>query len=59
MPNSTNASLKEYFKDTADFLEILRHWWDIVNSSFSVLKANIKRNEWRKPIKQNEHCLQK
>jgi hypothetical protein len=42
--------------DTAQFTEIIRKWWDIVNNS-SVIKGKIKRNEWctpfEKPLESN------
>lgn len=37
-------------EDTAEFLEIIRNWWDIVNNR-DVLKGIIKRNEMCLPFK--------
>ncbi|VEN41670.1 unnamed protein product [Callosobruchus maculatus] len=48
---STISSLKctPEYQDTADFVEIIRRWWDIVNTR-NVLKGTLKRNEWSKPF---------
>jgi hypothetical protein len=48
---STIAALKEIedYAETADFVEIIRNWWDIVNSK-SVIVGKIKRNEYSGPI---------
>lgn len=47
--HSTISSLKNMpnAQDTADFLEIIRQWWDIVNNR-SFLKGRLKRNDWCK-----------
>jgi THAP domain/Transposase protein len=51
---STISSLKEFgYHDTADFLEVIRHWWDIVNNT-SVTKALIKKNKWCQPISRED-----
>lgn len=42
-------TLEEEYKDTADFLQIIRHWWDIVNTK-STIKGKIKLNKWSGPI---------
>jgi hypothetical protein len=54
---STISCLKSKgMNDTAQFTEIIRKWWDIVNNS-SVMKGQIKRNEWctpfEKPLESN------
>jgi hypothetical protein len=48
---STIAALKEIedYAETADFVEIIRNWWDIVNSK-SVIAGKIKKNEYSGPI---------
>ncbi|CAH1978417.1 unnamed protein product [Acanthoscelides obtectus] len=48
---STISALKcvPEYQDTADFVEIIRKWWDIVNTR-DVLKGTIKRNDWCKPF---------
>ena len=48
---STIAALKEIddYNETVDFVEIIRNWWDIVNSK-SVIAGKIKRNEYSGPI---------
>lgn len=48
---STISGLRtiEGCEDTADFLEIIRHWWDIVNTR-NYLKGTLKRNDWSKPF---------
>jgi hypothetical protein len=51
---STISSLKELgFYDTAEFLEIIRHWWDIVNNT-SVTKTHQKNNKWCQPINRTD-----
>lgn len=49
--DSTISALqrKENHKETAEFLEIIRKWWSIVNVK-SFTKGNRKRNEWCDPI---------
>ncbi|XP_044766292.1 uncharacterized protein LOC123322410 [Coccinella septempunctata] len=48
--DSTIAALKDFgFNDTADFLQLIRNWWDVVNNT-SVIKGVIRRNEFSKPI---------
>ncbi|KAF2883780.1 hypothetical protein ILUMI_22366 [Ignelater luminosus] len=38
------------YKETAEFLQIIRNWWDIVNNR-DVIKGEIKRNDMCKPFK--------
>ncbi|XP_045482104.1 uncharacterized protein LOC123686148 [Harmonia axyridis] len=48
--DTTIAALKDFgFNDTADFLQLIRNWWDIVNNT-SVIKGIVRRNEFSKPI---------
>lgn len=49
--DSTISALQcqDDFKETADFLEIIRKWWSIVNVK-SNTKGIRKRNEWCDPI---------
>jgi len=54
---STIACLKTIpdCKDTADFLQIIRQWWDIVNNR-NFLKGTLKRNDWCKPFTDDSDC---
>jgi hypothetical protein len=52
--SSTVSCLKsKSINDTAQFCEIIRKWWDIVNNT-SNIKGKIKRNEWCTPF-EKEH----
>lgn len=48
--HSTIAAMRDFkYNETADFLEIIRNWWDIVNNT-STFKGCVKLNQFARPV---------